>query len=82
MTKTVEIADAQQSLSELVDLASMGNEIIISRGEQPVARLVGIAPRSRTPHVPDLSPDSVWMAADFDEPLPDEFWVGNDEAPA
>jgi prevent-host-death family protein len=82
MTKTVEIAEAQQSLPELVDLASKGNDIIISRGAQPVARLVSIAPRPRTAHVPDLSPNSVWMAPDFDEPLPDDFWVSSDESPA
>jgi prevent-host-death family protein len=82
MTKTVEIAEAQQSLPELVDLASKGNDIIISRGEQPVARLVSIAQQMRKPHVPDLNPNSVWMAEDFDEPLPDEFWLGANETSA
>ena len=32
-----------------------------------------------TPRTPNLHPGSVWMSDDFDDPLPDEFWFGDDE---
>jgi hypothetical protein len=31
------------------------------------------------PRTPNLHPGSVWMSDDFDDPLPDEFWFGDDE---
>lgn len=32
-----------------------------------------------TQRVPDLHRGQVWMSDDFDEPLPDEFWLGENE---
>ncbi|RUT09533.1 hypothetical protein DSM106972_000270 [Dulcicalothrix desertica PCC 7102] len=26
--------------------------------------------------VPDLNKGQIWMSDDFDDPLPDEFWLG------
>jgi hypothetical protein len=26
-----------------------------------------------------MHPGSIWMSDDFDDPLPDEFWFGDDE---
>lgn len=34
------------------------------------------APKARTPGL--HKNDSYWMADDFDDPLPDEFWLGED----
>ena len=31
------------------------------------------------PRTPNMHPGSVWMSDDFDDPLPDEFWFGDDE---
>jgi hypothetical protein len=31
------------------------------------------------PRTPNLHPGSVWMSDDFDDPLPDEFWFGDNE---
>lgn len=65
-TYTVQAAKTQ--LSQLLHAAQAGEDIVISRGTQPVARLVpvdGPAPRTfgqMTFTVPD----------DFDAPLPDE----------
>jgi hypothetical protein len=28
--------------------------------------------------IPDLFPGSIWMSDDFDDPLPDEFWLGEE----
>jgi hypothetical protein len=38
------------------------------------ANAKGVGPSAR---VPDLHPGALQPAADFDEPLPDEFWQGS-----
>ena len=37
--------------------------------------------RSNVPikRVPDLHKGKIWMSDDFDEPLPDEFWLGEND---
>ena len=42
MTKQLNIAEAKAKLSELVDLAIQGGEVIIARAGKPVARIVPI----------------------------------------
>ena len=42
MTKQLNIAEAKAKLSELVDLAIHGGEVIIARAGKPVARIVPI----------------------------------------
>jgi antitoxin (DNA-binding transcriptional repressor) of toxin-antitoxin stability system len=78
MTKTVDIEEAKAQLPELVSLALEGNEVIISEGDKPVARLVPI-PQTGQTRVADLNKGEIWTSDDFDEPLPDEFWLGSDE---
>lgn len=29
--------------------------------------------------VPNLHPGAIWTSEDFDDPLPDEFWLGDDK---
>ena len=43
MTITVKLGDAKAVLSELLPLVEAGEEVVISRGETPVARLSPIA---------------------------------------
>lgn len=78
MTKTVDIREAQARLPELLSLAQEGNEVIISEGDRPVARLVPIPSPGRK-RVMGLHRGTAWMSEDFDEPLPDGFWLGGDE---
>lgn len=33
---------------------------------------------SLTERVPNLHPGAIWTSDDFDDPLPDEFWLGED----
>lgn len=50
LCKPVNIADAKARLSELVERAAKGEEIIIARNGEPRARLVPLAPvRQRIP---------------------------------
>lgn len=80
MSKTIDIEDAQDHLLELVNLASQGEEIIISRDEKPLARIIAISGASASSaemRTPGLSRGVVkWISPDFDESLPDDFWLG------
>ena len=69
----VAVQEAQTRLKELIEKLSRGEEVIITEGEQPVARLVGERlVRSPRP-APGLGKGSVLhMSPDFDEPL-EEF---------
>jgi antitoxin (DNA-binding transcriptional repressor) of toxin-antitoxin stability system len=78
MTETVDVEEAKERLPELVSLALEGNEVIISEGDRPVARLVPFSPSGRK-RVMGLHRGVAWMSDDFDEPLPDEFWLGSNE---
>jgi hypothetical protein len=31
------------------------------------------------PRILGLHPGAIWMSDDFDDPLPDEFWLGDDK---
>lgn len=47
MTRTVKVAEAKTHLSELLVSVEAGEEIIIARGDAPVARLVPINDREQ-----------------------------------
>lgn len=85
MTKTVDIRDAQAQLPELLSLALKGDEVIILEGDRAVARLVPIAQEDQPAEglkvqerVAGLHRGAIWTSEDFDDPLPDEFWLGSD----
>ncbi len=77
MTKTIDVRDAQAQLPELLTLALEGNEVIISEGNKPLARLVPVA-ASKRKRIAGLNRGAIRMSDDFDEPLPDEFWTGTE----
>jgi prevent-host-death family protein len=70
MSESVNVYEAKTRLSQLIDRAAAGEEIVIARAGRPVARLVALAdtPRRREP---GAWRGKVRMAADFDE-LPPE----------
>jgi len=74
MTKMIDISEAQAHLPELLSFALKGDEIIISKDDKPVAKLVPLpsTPKSR---VPGLNKGEIWISDDFDSPLPEEFWT-------
>jgi antitoxin (DNA-binding transcriptional repressor) of toxin-antitoxin stability system len=72
LTKQIDVKEAQARLQELLAQISAGVEWILTDGSTPVARLVPISSR-----VAGLHTGAIWTSADFDEPLPDEFWAGS-----
>jgi prevent-host-death family protein len=69
MTKPVNLYDAKTRLSELVDRAAAGEEVVIAKAGKPMARLVPLRVRERTP---GRGKGRIQIASDFDAPLPDE----------
>ncbi len=72
MTKPVNIYDAKTRLSELVDRAAAGEEIVIAKAGRPTARLVPLRAPDKA-RVPGRWAGRVKLAADFDAPLPAEL---------
>lgn len=66
-----DIAEAKAHLSELLQKAMLGEEVVIARDNQPVVRLVLVAP-GRATRVPGSAKGKIIaIAPDFDAPLPD-----------
>jgi len=70
--RMVNIHAAKTHLSRLVNEAAAGEEIVIARAGKPVARLLPFEPR-RQPRQPGLLKGKIWIAEDFDDPLPEEI---------
>ncbi len=66
MPTTVNIHEAKTHLSRLVARAAAGEEIVIARAGEPMARLVAYEER-REPRVPGRLKGKIWIADDFDE---------------
>ena len=63
---------AKMSLSQLVDRATNGEEIILTRAGKPLAKLVPYQ-RSPRPRQPGGWEGQVRISEDFDAPLPPEI---------
>jgi prevent-host-death family protein len=78
MTQTVSVDEAQRKLQELLADALAGNEVIITDHGTPVARLVPVVVSSKKKRVAGLNRGTISASEDFDESLPDEFWLGQE----
>ena len=82
MGETVNLYQAKTHLSALVERAASGEEIIIAKAGKPMARLTPLPAEKREPRKPGIWKGKVWIADDFDAPLPDEilksFHYGDD----
>lgn len=68
----VSLEEAQAHLSDLIDQLKPGEEVVILRSEQPIARLVAPNADSRIRRDPGFMKGTVlYMAPDFDAPLDD-----------
>ena len=68
--QNVDISQAKQHLSELVEKTIRGGEIIITKGGQPVAKIVGI-PKRRKQRQFGSAKGLIKISEDFDKPLED-----------
>ena len=77
MSEKVNIYDAKTRLSQLVERAEAGEEIIIARGGRPAARLVpfrSVAVKRK----PGRMRGRIRIARNFDAPLPGNLFDGDE----
>lgn len=75
MTKIVKLYEAKTHLSDLVERAARGEEFIIAKGDQPMARLIPLA-RPANRRAPGGWEGRIHISDDFDDPLPAEILRG------
>jgi len=76
-TASVEIKDLPAQFDDLVKQAAAGTEVIVTEANVPRAKLVAIRDPKK-PRTLGLHPGAMEMLEGFDDPLPDEFWLGGD----
>lgn len=68
---TIEITQLAANWPQLLAAVESGDEVILTTQDVPQARVTPLAKR-----IPGLFPGDFQAAADFDDPLPEEFWFG------
>lgn len=72
MTVVVNIHEAKTHLSKLLKRVVAGEEIVIAKSGQPIARLLPYeAPQAE--RQPGSAKGKIWMADDFNAPLPPDI---------
>lgn len=70
LIKTIDVQTEGMDLTGLLLLIADGAEVILTERNIPVARLLPMENRVAGLHV-----GAIQANEDFDDPLPDEFWV-------
>lgn len=73
--QSVNVGYAKAHLSKLLERVAQGEEVMIARSGEPVAKLVGLKPAKRKP---GRLKGRIRTAADFDAPLPPEIAAADD----
>lgn len=69
MTASVSIHEAKTQFSKLVRRAEAGEEIVVRRGREPVARIAPLQKKRGGVTGRGSMKGEIWIAPDFDEPL-------------
>jgi prevent-host-death family protein len=64
--------EAKTELSSLVERAARGEEIVIAKNGRPMARLTRLQSAAGR-RVPGCGKGKIWIADDFNAPLPDDI---------
>lgn len=73
--EAVNIYEAKTRLSQLVDIAASGQDVVVSRNGKPLVRITRLdSPKRRIKF--GLLKGKVIVADDFDAPMPDEILAG------
>lgn len=70
MAISVNIHEAKTQFSKLVRRAEEGEEIVVRRGKDPVARIAPLEKRGGVRGFGSMKGE-IWIADDFDAPLPE-----------
>lgn len=75
----ISLQEAQNKLSELINLVEQGEEIFILGDNETRIKLVSFTGKAKK-RIFGQHQGLATMSEDFDNPLPDNFWLGNDES--
>lgn len=78
VTKIIDLNQQSNNLETLLNQLDSDTEILLVRGDTPVARITPEAPIPQTARIPGLHAGTTWVSDDFDAPLPDSFWLGEE----
>jgi antitoxin (DNA-binding transcriptional repressor) of toxin-antitoxin stability system len=84
MTRIIPIQSLPALTRDLLNQIAQGDELVVEEAGQPVARFTPLAPGPAVSAVPTTRRESgfwkgqIATSADFDEPMPDSFWLGGD----
>jgi antitoxin (DNA-binding transcriptional repressor) of toxin-antitoxin stability system len=70
--KTVDL-DTTSDVEQLLALIRDGSELLLTQDNVPLARLIPVEAR-----IFDMHPGAIEISDDFDDPLPDELWIGSE----
>lgn len=73
---SIEVKDLPSQISEALRVLKEGGEVVLVQSQKPCAMLAPLLVESEKKRVPNLGLGTITMADDFDDPLPDEFWLG------
>ncbi len=68
----VNVAEAKAKLSDLVERAAAGEDIVIAKNGRPRVRLVPVPVRTE-PRKPGALKGQIWFGPDFDDDLTEMF---------
>ncbi len=69
---TVTVEEAQAHLSDIIDRLTPGEEVVLTRGDRPVATIKAAAPPGEAPRLGTLQGTVLAVAPDFDA-IPEGF---------
>ncbi len=72
--KTFNIFEAKTNLSKLIAKAEKGEDVVIARAGKPVVRLTRLETAKKPIRFGGLK-GKIWIADDFDAPLPEDFLI-------
>ena len=72
MAEVLNLYDAKTHLSQLVERAASGEEIIIAKAGKPMAKLTALSEENLGKRQSGVWKGELWIAEDFDAPLPAE----------
>lgn len=79
-TKWIDVKKENMPLKKLLELVASGMDVVLTENKSPVARVVPLPHKAKAPRVLGLHAGQVWVSPDFDDPLPDSFWLGEEDS--
>ena len=70
---TIDLAEKNIDLGELIERARAGEEIVLARAGRPLARLSAYDDSSGSRRRGGRLAGKIWISDDFDDPLPPEI---------